>query len=119
MQVLAFPMRLQQNGLLRRDSQTGSFISLLQVMARTPAGSWSACPEFGLLDLFEGSRQHADVARIATERINRVLESLGLSTFYVSDIVREISPNRDTDTYSVTVSCTDRNETFTTNLSYE
>jgi hypothetical protein len=119
MQFLAFPMRLQQNGLLRRDSQIGSLISLLQVMARTPAGSWSACPEFGLLDLFEGSRQRADVARIAMGRINRVLEGLGLNAFYVSDIVREISPNRDTDTYSVTVTRTDRDETFTTILSHE
>lgn len=119
MQCIAFPMRLQQNGLLQRDSQTASLISLLQVMARTPAGSWAACPEFGLRDLFEGSRQRADVARIATERINRVFKDLDLSGFCVSDIVREISANRDTDTYSITIARTGYDESFTTTLSYD
>ena len=116
MQSLAFPMRLKENGLLDRDSQEASLIQLLQVMAHTPAGTWTACPEFGLRDLFEDSHQRADVARIAMERTNRVLEDLGLGDFLLSEIVREISPLRDTDTYSITIARTDRGETFHTTI---
>ena len=116
MQSLAFPMRLKENGLLHRDSQEASLIQLLQIMARTPAGTWEACPEFGLRDLFEDSRLRADVARIAMERTNRVLEDLGLGDFSIAEIVREISPLRDTDTYSITIARADRGDTFTTTV---
>src|SRR6201999_2093247 len=91
MQVIAFPMRLRENGLLERDSQSASLMQLLQVMARTPAGTWAACPEFGLRDLFEDQRLRSDVARLAMERINRVFVDLGLGDFTITEIVREIS----------------------------
>ena len=114
MQSLAFPMRLQESGLLVRDTQVSALIDLLQVMARTPAGSWAACPEFGLRDLFENQRLRADVARIAMERTNRVLEDLGLGEFTITEVVRELSANRDTDTYSITIVRAARDERFTT-----
>jgi hypothetical protein len=116
MQSLAFPMRLKENGLLHRDSQEASLIQLLQIMARTPAGTWAACPEFGLRDLFEDHRLRADVARIAMERTNRVLEDLGLGGFTILEMTREISAHRDTDTYSITIARVDRGETFATTV---
>ena len=119
MRSLAFPMRLQENGLLKRDERATSLIALLQVMARTPAGSWLACPSFGLRDLFENGRQRADVGKVATDRINQVLTELGINEFYISDVVREISANRDVDTYSITITRTEREESFTTTLAHE
>ena len=104
MQALAFPLRLQENGLLRRQDQAASVVELLQVMARTPAGSWAACPQFGLRDLFDDYRRRADVTKIALQRINEVFETLGLESFVVTEIVRELSPQREIDTYAITIS---------------
>jgi hypothetical protein len=114
MRAIAFPMRLRENGLLERDSQSASLMQLLQVMARTPAGTWAACPGFGLRDLFENQRRRSDIARLAMERINRAFVDLGIADFRVTEIVREISAQRDIDTYSITISRAERNESFTT-----
>ena len=115
-QALVIPMRLRENGLLERDSLAASLTQLLQVMARTPAATWAACPEFGLRDLFEDQRLRADVARLAMERINRVFSDLGLGDVTVSEVVREISAHRDVDTYSITLSHNEGRERFTTTV---
>ena len=119
MQSLAFPMRMQENGLLRRDEGGGSLIALLQMMARTPAGSWAACPSFGLRDLFENGRLRADAARLAQGRINEALEELGLDHYTVTEVVRELSAQRETDTYTITVENTATSESYSTHLAYE
>ncbi len=103
MQSIAFPMRLGENGLLRRGESTAALIALLQVMARTPQGSWRACPDFGLRDLFEQQRQRADTARLMQQRINKTLRELGITRFLAVEVVRELSPGRETDTYSITL----------------
>ena len=96
-----------------------SVVQLLQVMARTPAGSWQACPAFGLRDLFEDNRLRADVVRIAMQRINQSLVDLGLGEFHIVDIVRELSAQRDTDTYALTIGRHDGYETTTAVISTE
>jgi hypothetical protein len=88
-------------------------------MARTPAGSWPGSASFGLRDLFESNRQRADVARLAMQRINDTFADLGLSEFTVAEVVRELSPGRDTDTYSITIEQAHSREGFTTLLSHE
>jgi hypothetical protein len=118
-QSIAFPMRLQENGLLLRDDKIASLMALLHMMARTPAGSWAGCPTFGLRDLFENSRQRADVARLAALRINETFEDLGIDGYTVTEVVREISPGRETDTYSITLENTANTETFTTYVAHE
>ena len=45
-QTLSFPMRLEESGLLRRQDRVQAVLDLLQVMARTPAGSWGRMPYF-------------------------------------------------------------------------
>ncbi|MGI4758516.1 MAG: hypothetical protein ACRYGF_16900 [Janthinobacterium lividum] len=112
-------MRLQENGLLRRTDRSASVLSLLQMMARTPQGSWSACPQFGLRDLFEHGRQRADLARLATDRINETLADLGMKEYIVTDVVREVSANRDIDTYSITLENQVTAETVTTRFAQE
>jgi hypothetical protein len=118
-QSLAFPMRLQENGLLRRDNRSASVLSLLQMMARTPQGSWKACPQFGLRDLFEYGRQRADLPQLATDRINGTLADLGINEYVVTAIVRELSANRDVDTYSITLEDKATAETLTTTFMQE
>ena len=112
-------MRLQENGLLQRGDKAASLLSLLQMMARTPQGSWRACASFGLRDLFEDGRQRADLPRLAAERINRSLQELGIESYTVTEVVRELSPNRDTDTYSITLQNAAATETIRTQMVYE
>jgi hypothetical protein len=118
-QSLAFPMRLQSNGLLQRQDAMTSVIALLQVMARTPAGSWAGCPEFGLRDLFEGGRQRIEVGRVAMDRINSVFAELGLDQYTVSDVSRELSAHQDIDTYAITINNVAADESIVTVVAYE
>lgn len=119
MRFLTSPLRLQENGLLQRGSQAASVIALLQVMARTPRGSWPGCPAFGLRDLFEDSRLRADAARLAMERINETLADLELNNYVVTEVVREISPGRDMDTYSISLELAGSRESVRTTVAYE
>ena len=119
MQSLAIPLRLQENGLLRREDGTRSLLALLDVMARTPQGSWQACPNFGLRDLFEGGRQRADLARLAADRVNESLRELGMTDYVVTEVVRELSGNRELDTYSITLQHTGTAESISTLFAQE
>lgn len=119
MRSIAFPLRLEENGLLRREESSASLLALLHIMARTPAGSWAACPAFGLRDLFEDGRQRIDVGRLAAERINEAFEALGIDDYRVEEVVREISSNRDIDTYSITIVRSGFDESFTTTVAHE
>lgn len=109
-------MRLQENGLLQRDDRATSLIALLKIMATTPAGSWAASPNFGLRDLFENSRQRADVAALAAVRINQTFVELGIENYVVTEVVRELSPGRETDTYTITFENSANAEVFTTQV---
>ena len=118
MQAIAFPLRLRDNGLLRRQDVEASVINLIQVMARTPAGSWQGCSNFGLRDLFEGGRR-PDIPEQIADRVNEVFQDLGLSGFSVTEVVREISPQRDMDTFAIVISRNASNEIFTATVQRE
>ena len=117
MQVLAFPLRLRENGLLQRQDQTASIIDLLGLMARTPAGSWPGSPAFGLRDLFENSKGRGDVPRLAMARINEAFVDLGIEGFTVLSVAREASRGLEPDTYSITFGRGTGDETFTAAVS--
>src|SRR5215475_1964841 len=68
-----FPIRLREGGFLERCEEPRAILSLLELMAATPGGSWAACPAFGLRDLLESGRQHDDAPRLAAERANLAL----------------------------------------------
>ena len=112
-------MRLAENGLLRREERAVALMSLLQMMARTPQGSWQACPSFGLRDLFESNRLRADTARLILGRVNQTLEDLGIDGYRVHEVTRELSPGRETDTYALTIAGVGAAENFTTQLTHE
>jgi hypothetical protein len=116
MPSLSFPMRLQQNGLLERGEQVASLIALLQMMARTPQGSWQACPAFGFRDLFEDRRLRSDTAALTQIRINATLEDLGITDYVVTDVVREISSLNEMETYSITLQDCRSHELFNTSV---
>ena len=110
-------MRLAENGLLRRGEHADAVLALLRMMARTPRGSWPACPGFGLRDLFE-SGLRANVPRLMAERINETLGDLGIDGYRVSEVVREPGSGRD-DTYTVTLEAAGSTEILTAGLAQE
>ena len=104
---------------MRRDDRTASVLSLIQMMAQTPQGSWQACPQFGLRDLFEHERQRFDLPRAVMDRINQAFSDLGLSEFVATEVVHEISANRDRDTYSIQLQNQLTTETVLTSVVHE
>ncbi len=110
-------MRLRENGLLVRQDRTASVLNLLEVMARTPFGSWAGSPGFGLRDLIESRDMRVDVPRTAMERINNCFRDLGLGEFTVTEFFREPGQRSGLDSYSVTIALAGVEGTVTTVLS--
>lgn len=53
------------------------------------------------------------------ERINEALVDLDLRGYTVTEVVRELSPGRETDTYSIVVEIAGQSEGFSTSVVYE
>ncbi len=70
-------------------------------------------------DLFEEARQRADLPRLVAERINRSLADLGLPEYQAAEVIREVSANRDMDSYSIRIENQTTAERLTTALVYE
>ena len=119
METVAIPLRLQENGLLQREGKNQSVLALLAIMARTPQGSWQGCPVFGLRDLFEDRGNRADLARAVAERINETFADLGMQDYVVTEVVRELSSTRETDTYTLRLEDKVTAELLTTAVSSE
>jgi hypothetical protein len=102
MSFIAFPLRFH-SGFLRRTGEVESIVGLLRLMAQTPGGSWHGSADFGVRDIFERARIQQDAPKIATERINRALIDLGITGYRVESIAKEVSLNRDVDSYLVTI----------------
>lgn len=110
---IAFPLRLD-NAFLRRCQEPEAILALVRVMATTPHGSWAGSEHFGLRDRFEQARARPDLPQQAAQEINRALDDLGITHYRVQSIAAEPHPNRDVDSYVVTLAATDASgETLT------
>jgi hypothetical protein len=119
MSFLTFPLRLREGGMLHRTEESAALLSFLHVMAITPGGSWTACPNFGIRDLLESGRQRADSPRLAMERANRAFDDLGITGYRVQEIARENTQRSDFDVYSITLVATRSSETYSTQITAE
>jgi hypothetical protein len=119
MQLLTFPLRLRESGVLHRTDEPSALLSFLHVMALTPGGSWAACPSFGFRDLLESGRQRADSPRLAMERANLAFDELGITGYRVEEIERENAQRADFDVYSITLIATRSSETYSTQINVE
>jgi hypothetical protein len=88
MSFLGFPIRLE-NGFLRRVDEASAVLALIEIMARTPHGSWPGCPHFGLRDYLNGPVHVPEVTRTALVELNRALSDLGIRNYRVDTLVRE------------------------------
>jgi hypothetical protein len=102
---IAFPLRLQQ-GLLQKTDDQGAYLTLLEIMARTPRGSWHGHPLFGFHEFFaevtkEGlsPESRIRIAEKAANEINTVLADLGLTRYRVDSLLPDaLEPTmRDAD----------------------
>jgi hypothetical protein len=89
MSYLGFPMRLE-SGFLRRVDEPSAILALIEIMARTPHGSWSGCAHFGLRDYLNGPGASAEVTRMALNELNQALVDLGIRNYRVDSLVREV-----------------------------
>ena len=89
---IVFPFRLEQ-GLLRKTDEREAYLMLLEIMARTPQGSWSGHPLFGFREFFpeatkEGltTEMRRRIAEKTVHEINAVLADLGLVRYRVDSL---------------------------------
>jgi len=92
-----------QGSFLKRTDEPEAVLRLIEMMARTPGGSWKGCRAFGVRDLFEGMRLRPDGLKQAEQAINSTLKDLGITHYRLESIRRDQSPNADVDVYSVTI----------------
>lgn len=102
MSFTAFPIRLQW-GFLERCDEARAVLALVEIMARTPHGSWAGCPHFGLRDYFEAARLRPGLPQSGIRDANRALEDLGLSQVRIVSVERDGSADLDTDSYIVAI----------------
>jgi hypothetical protein len=102
MSFIAFPLRLE-NSFLKRTGEPEAVLQLVEMMARTPQGSWPGCRAFGIRDLLEQVRMKPENVRRAVQSINEALTDLGITHYRLEGIQREPQTDRDVDVYSFTI----------------
>lgn len=93
--AVAFPLRLDR-GLLRRTDQQDAVLALVEIMARTPDGSWPGDPLFGFNSYFRSFMDRKLTAEArkrlsaqVLQTINQTLKSLGVSEYEVISVEPE------------------------------
>jgi len=88
MSFVSFPMRLK-SGFLRRVDGPSAMLALIEIMARTPHGSWRGSVHFGLRDYLNRSGPQSIAAKRAIDETNAALSDLGIDNYRVESITRE------------------------------
>ena len=102
MACIGFPLRFE-DGRLRRSSEPEVIVALVEAMARTPGGSWAGSPSFGLRDLLEDARVRPAVTSTMIAKLNLALAELGITSYRVEAMARELSVSRGVDCYVLTL----------------
>jgi hypothetical protein len=103
MPFLAFPLRLREDGVMRRCEEASAMLRFLQIMAVTPNGSWRACPSFGMRDLLEEASRRSELCRVAVECANQAFSELDIAGYFVEEIVREGGSDSGTAVFAITI----------------
>jgi hypothetical protein len=106
MSFIGFPVRLE-NGFLKRFDEPSAIVSLIEMMARTPHGSWGGSRHFGFRDYVQRSEGRPELARIALDELNRALLDLGIQKYKVESITRESAKGQESDVFSIHLSSSD------------
>jgi hypothetical protein len=106
MSFVAFPVRLE-NGFLRRFDEPSAVLSLIEIMARTPHGSWVGSRHFGLRDFLQGAGGRPEFTKTALDELNRALADMGIDKYKVESIVRETGSAEDSSVYAISLSSKD------------
>jgi len=112
MSFVAFPLRLE-NGFLRRVDEPSAVLALIEIMARTPHGSWSGSSHFGLRDYAPGAAGRPEFPKTAVAEVNQALLDLGIRKYEVESITRETGQEQGSDVYAVSLRSTgEQSQTF-------
>lgn len=102
MSFLAFPLRLE-GGFLKRCSEVNAIVCLVNLMAKTPHGSWIGGAHFGLREFFEEARGQPGLPAQAVKELNLALQELGILDYRVEEIVKEPQMQAEIDSYSLKI----------------
>jgi hypothetical protein len=102
MSFVAFPLRLE-NGFLRRVDEPSAVLALIEIMARTPHGSWGGSIHFGLRDYAQGAGGRPEITKAALDELNHALADLGIRKYEVESITRETGLEHGSDVYAVSL----------------
>jgi len=105
MSFVAFPLRLE-NGFLRRVDEPSAVLALIEIMARTPHGSWGGSSHFGLRDYSPGPAGRPELPKTAVAEVNQALSDLGIHKYEVESITREPGQEQGSDVYAVSLRAT-------------
>ena len=103
MSCVAFPLRLER-GFLRKFDEASALLALIEIIARTPHGSWSGGSHFGLRDYLDSRAHRSEVPKAALDELNKTLQDLGLGKWKIESIVPEASAGNSSAVFNVTVS---------------
>jgi hypothetical protein len=106
MSFVAFPMRLE-NGFLRRFDEPSAVLSLIEIMARTPHGSWKGGIHFGLREYLQGAGGRPILAKAAVDELNHALLDLGIGKYKVESIVRDTEAEHGSNVYAISLKTVD------------
>jgi hypothetical protein len=98
---ISFPLRFD-DGSLRRIDEATALLKLIEVMARTPHGSWAGSSGFGLRNLMTGAEGRRQPSQAFVQQLNDSLHDLGIDHYRVVSIVREPGSGSEVDEYQVT-----------------
>jgi len=102
MSFVAFPLRLE-NGFLRRVDEPSAVLALIEIMARTPHGSWGGSIHFGLRDWAQGTGGRPELTKMALGQLNHALADLGIRKYEVESITRETGLEQGSEVYAVSL----------------
>jgi len=109
MPCVAFPLRIKDS-FLKRTEEPEAVLALIEVMARTPHGSWAGSAHFGLRDYFEDVRGKSETQQVALQELNGALQDLGITAFRAKSIQLEASSSRGGAAYVVTLVSTEQSD---------
>lgn len=88
---------------MRKFDEPSAFLALMEIMARTPHGSWCGSPHFGLRDYLNLTPNSSEVPKLALDELNRALAELALGKWKIESIVPEQTGASGVAAFIVTV----------------
>jgi hypothetical protein len=129
MSFISFPLRLEgdsrqpRRGGLVRCERVEAINALMEIMANTPAGSWSSdtrfgCPFFMGLSAGHEGRTGQALAQQTVRTLDLSLQELGVTDFRLESIARRSAQKLGEVRYEITLRSTTSHEAHTVEIAH-